>query len=77
MAKGKSSFFKKVLISILLIVVLGGGAASYMAYKLIYKTNVNLGDKKSQIIYIPTGSNFNDVMTELTEKNILLSTASF
>lgn len=77
MAKGKSSFFKKVFLSFLLIILIGGGGALYMAYRLIYKTNVNLDGKKSQIIYIPTGSDFNDVMGILTEKNILLNTSSF
>jgi len=57
--------------------LLAGGGAAYMAYRFVYKPNVNLGEKKSQVIYIPTGSTFIDVLGILTEKNILVSTASF
>lgn len=52
-------------------------AGGYLAYKTIYQPNVNLGDKKSQFIYIPTGSKFEDVVRILNENNILKSTSSF
>ena len=77
MAKQKKSFFKKLLISIFLISIITGGVGAYYAYKLLYQSNVNLGDKKSQIIYIPTGSTFNDVIKILAEKNILNNRATF
>ncbi|MGZ4060316.1 MAG: hypothetical protein ACXVPU_14870, partial [Bacteroidia bacterium] len=62
MAKQKSSFLKKVIISILVILLIVGGVGGYLAYKTIYQSNVDLGDKRSQIIYIPTGSTFDDVL---------------
>src|ERR1035437_6094361 len=77
MAKQKKSFFKKVIISIILILLIGGGIGGYFAYKTIYQANINLGQKKSQIIYIPTGSKFNDVIQILSDNNILENPSTF
>lgn len=76
MAK-KSPLLKKTIISIALIVLLIGGVGGYLAFRTIYQTNVNLGQKKSQIIYIPTGSSFADVCRILNENNILKDRATF
>lgn len=76
MAKRKS-FFKKIIFAILLILVIGSGIGGYWVYKNIFQPNINTVDKKSKIIYIPTGSNFNDVMRILSEENILKDKASF
>ncbi|MBL0329365.1 MAG: endolytic transglycosylase MltG [Bacteroidetes bacterium] len=77
MAKGKSSFLKKIIIATLLIIIVVGGVGGYYAYKTIYQSNVNLGDKKSEIIYIPTGSTFDDVIRILGENNILKNRSTF
>lgn len=77
MAKKRYSFFKKTIISILLIILISGVLGGYWVYKAIYQSNVSLGDKKSQIIYIHTGSDFNDVMNMLYEKNIIVHRTSF
>lgn len=77
MTKGKSSFLKKIIIAILLILLVVGGVGGYYAYKTIYQSNVNLGDKKSEIIYIPTGSTFEDVIRILGENNILKNQSTF
>jgi UPF0755 protein len=77
MAKQKKSFFKKIMISLLLIVLIVGGIGGYFAYKSIYQSNVNLGDKKSQLIFIPTGSTFEDVERILLENNALKDRTSF
>ncbi len=75
--KKKTSFFKKIIISLLLILLIAGGAGGYYVYKTIYQSNINLGDKKSLIIYIPTGSKFEDVIRILGENNILKNRATF
>lgn len=78
MAKKKgSSFFKKIVIFLFVMIILAGGAGGYWAYKNLYQSNVNLGDKKSQVIYIPTGSRFEDVVRILGENNMLKDRASF
>jgi UPF0755 protein len=76
MAK-KSSFLKKIIISITLILLIAGGTGAYLAYKAIYQSNVNLDDKASQIIYIPTGSTFTDVVKVLSKNNILKNRTTF
>lgn len=77
MAKQKSSFLKKIIIAMLAIVLLVGGVGAYLAYKNLYQSNVNLGDKKSAVIYIPTGSSFEDVVRILGENNMLKDRSSF
>lgn len=77
MAKKKISFFKKVVIGVMLVLLITGGVGGYYAYKSIYQPNVNLGEKKSQFIYIPTGSTFEDVVRILNENNILKNQAGF
>lgn len=77
MAKSNISFSKKVITSIVLVLLISCGIGGYFAYKAIYQSNVNLGDKRSTIIYIPTGSNFTDVVRILNENNILKDRASF
>jgi UPF0755 protein len=77
MAKQRSSLFKKVIIAILLLIVIAGGIGGYWAYHNLYQSNVNLGDKKSTIIYIPTGSTFEDVVRILGENNLLKNRSSF
>jgi UPF0755 protein len=77
MAKKKSSFLKKIIISIILILLVVGGVGGYYVYKTIYQPNINSVDKKSQIIYIPTGSDFDDVMNILNDNSILKNPATF
>jgi UPF0755 protein len=77
MAKQTPPFSKKVVTSIILILIVSCGLVGYFAYKAIYQSNVNLGDKKSEIIYIPTGSDFNDVVRILNENDILKERAGF
>jgi UPF0755 protein len=75
--KQKKSFFKKAITALFLILLIVGGIGGYIAYKSIYLSNIDLGDKKSQIIYIPTGSTFEDVEQILIKSNILKNRSSF
>jgi UPF0755 protein len=77
MAKKKTSFLRKLIIVLFLILFVGGGIGGYYAYRTIYQSNVNLNDKKSQIIYVPTGSNFDNVVHILNEHAILKNQATF
>lgn len=73
----KSSFFKKIIIATVIILLVVGGLGGYLAYINLYQSNVNLGDKKSTIIYIPTGSSFEDVVRILGENDMLKNRTSF
>lgn len=77
MAKKKKSFLKKILVSFLILLLLGLAGGGYFAYKVIYQPNVFLEEKKSRIIYIPTGSTFVDVGNILSSKGIIVNRMTF
>ena len=58
----------------LLIVLTGAGISIYWLFK---KPNVFIEGKRSEIIYIPTGSAFEDVLNVLYENNIVKNHATF
>ena len=74
----KKKNWLKTIISILLVIVLVlGGIAGYLAYKYVYMPNVTIANKKSTLIYIPTGSTFEDVINILNENELLKDPESF
>lgn len=77
MAVKKRSKLRRFLTIFLFIFLLPGGAGAYYAYKNIYSSNVDLGEKKSMIIYIPTGSSYAEVLQILTKNHVLRKPASF
>ncbi len=77
MAAKKKNWLKTVIRVLLVIVLVVGAVGGYIVYKFIYKPNVDLADKKSKIIYIPTGSSFEDVVSVLNENDILKDPESF
>lgn len=77
MGSKKKSWLKTMIRIVLIVVLVVGGIGGYVAYKFIYMPNVNLNNKKSTIIYIPTGSTFEDVVNILTENALLKDPTSF
>lgn len=77
MAAKKTSFLRKSIISFLLIVLMVGAYVAYQFYVTAIKSNVNWENRKSRYIYIKHNADFDAVVNELTDKNILLNTASF
>lgn len=77
MGSKKKSLLKTTIRVLLIVVLLVGGIGGYLAYKFIYMPNINLKDKKSTIIYIPTGSTFEDVVSILNENELLKDQSSF
>ncbi len=76
--KNKSTpFWLKVLVSILVIVVVTGGIAAWRLYHAIYQPNIFLGERKTTHIFVPTGSNFNDVKAILYENGMIINTNTF
>ena len=57
--------------------LIGLGVGGYLTYKVIYQPNVFLGERKSQLIFIPTGSDFNDVGNILSAKGIVINRTTF
>lgn len=77
MGSKKKSWFKTIIKILLIVVLIAGGVGGYLAYKFIYMPNINLKDKKSTIIYIPTGASFEDVVSILNENELLKDPESF
>ena len=76
MAKKKKKILK-IILWIFLILILAGGGVAYYGYKLFNKPNTSDRIKTYEIIYIPTGSNFDDVMDTLRSEQILKDEKSF
>ena len=76
--KGKSSgFIKKVIIASILLILVLGGLTAYYSYTKIYKPNVDLLGKEQAYLYIKTGSNFEEVLANLTENHLIKNASSF
>ena len=67
---------KKILFLVLTLLLLAAAVVAYIFYQRIFSPNVKLKDHKT-FFYIRTGSDFNQVATELTDQHILIKTESF
>lgn len=76
MAKSRGTG-KKILISIVIVVFISGFITAYSFYQKIYRPNISLKSSQEAYIYIPTGSNFSQVLNLLNEKQMLENPASF
>jgi UPF0755 protein len=79
--KGKKSKKKplvvKILIAFAIILLVSAFISGYVLYKKVYVSNVNLGYKNSEYLYIPTGSDFNDVKKILYQRGMIKNKSSF
>ena len=73
----KKSFFKKFIWSLVCILFLSGAIMASVFYGRIYQSNVSLDYQKELFIYIPTGASFEDVLQQLTDEGIIISSSSF
>lgn len=73
MAKKTKSLIK--LISVLLLA--GAGFAAYWLYINLYKPNVSFSGKNYKYIYVPTGSNYEDLLSILFSEEVIKDHASF
>ncbi|MBP7463585.1 MAG: endolytic transglycosylase MltG, partial [Bacteroidales bacterium] len=70
---------KKILIiilSVLFVVLIAGGYFGYRIYRYVYAPNV-IVKSENYFLKIPTGSDFEDVVTLLSEKKLLNDVVSF
>ncbi len=63
--------FKKLVIVLALLLLLGGGIFGWYVYRQLSSPIVELGGRDSEIVYIPSGSTFEDVVNILTKDSIL------
>ena len=72
------SNFRKFVIAFLIITTLGGGGLVYELYSRVYLPNIIFNnDGKEKHIYIPTGSNFFQVLDTLNSNGLLINVNSF
>jgi UPF0755 protein len=69
--------YKKIIFVFLALLIIGGSAGAFFIYKWIYQSNVLLNGKKSVVIFIPTGSEYQDVVEILGEQQIIKNMKSF
>ena len=74
--KSKVGFILKIFLSIVFLSILIGGYIGYSYYQKIYSPNVKL-EQKETYLYIPTGSDYNDLVSILNEKQLIVDIASF
>lgn len=65
------------MIAFFLITILGGIGMIYELYSRVYQPNVIFTESSDKYIYIPTGSDFFQVVTILSENGLLINTNSF
>jgi UPF0755 protein len=75
--KKKMSKFSKVIIYTFLILTTLAVIIGYQLYKAFLKPNTWVKDEKSATLYIPSGSNFNDLKLSLYEKGIVINRLTF
>lgn len=71
--ESKKRTWPKVVATLIFIGLIGGGM---YAWRLIYKPNVP-AELNNEIIYIPTGSDFENVVSILNDDGLLLDESSF
>ena len=78
--KKKQSSRKSFLIGLMVllgILLIGAGIIGSKYYKLIYLENVDLGNKETMYLYIPSNSTFEDVKRILYKDAIIIDKGSF
>ena len=69
--------YRKPLAIVLGILLLAGGGLAWLIYGWIYQPNVLLDGKRSVVVFIPTGSDYNAVLEILGEQGIIKDMKSF
>ncbi|MEZ7929872.1 MAG: endolytic transglycosylase MltG, partial [Flavobacteriales bacterium] len=73
----KKSSFRKFVTAFVLLAILGCGGMVYELYSRVYQLNIVLPDNAEKYIYIPSNSEFTDVVKILLENGLLINANSF
>jgi len=73
----KKSSFRKFVTAFFLLAILGCGGMVYELYSRVYQLNIVLPDNAEKYIYIPSNSEFTDVVKILLENGLLINANSF
>lgn len=75
--KKKSNTFLRVVYFVVIAALVAGSYAGYRYYSFIEKSNTRAGNGDFTEIFIPTGADFETVVNELNEKEVLINEESF
>jgi len=73
----KKSSFQKFVTAFIFLAILGCGGMMYELYSRVYQLNIVLPDNAEKYIYIPSNSEFSDVVQILLENGLLINANSF
>jgi UPF0755 protein len=73
----KTSTRKTVLLSSLSLVLAIAAAFAYLFWWVVYQDNVNLAESEKGYLYIATGSDYDDLLDEIDQSNLLINTRTF
>lgn len=68
---------KRMLIYLMTLLVVPILAMGYLFYEIVYRSNVWTDHKQAASVYIPTGSNFNDVKNILYSQGLIVHRNNF
>lgn len=75
--KSKGHKTRNIILLAFGILIIFALAFGYWLYRTILSSNVNTGEEKEAVIYIPTGSDFDAVMDTLNSQGLLIRENSF
>lgn len=76
-SRKKRTGLHKFILAALFILIIIAGILAYSGYKLLFTNNVWLNDKETMSVFIPTGSDFEDVKSVLYSQGIIIHRKSF
>jgi UPF0755 protein len=72
---------RKIIVRLLLvslsIILLAAGAGGYLFWRAVYKSNTALPEGQLSYLFIKTGSNYDDLLNELSSNNFLQNINTF
>ena len=75
--KKKTSKAKKIIIAFSGVVILSVIGIGYNFYVKFYSSNIHYKEGEKNYLYVHTGSTFNDIVSDLQKKDIVIDTVSF
>jgi len=73
----KLSYFQKILTLLIITAIISVVSVFYYTLKKIYLPNVIISNQSEKYLYIPTGSNFDDVCRILYQHHFIINLSSF
>jgi UPF0755 protein len=77
MLKKKQNLPVRLLIILFAVLILAAGVVGFLFWKAVYKNNISLADEETGYLFIKTGSDYADLLTELSATNYLKNTKTF